>query len=473
VFVLLLLVSVLGGFVTRLFDPAASLARTLRDPRAHALAQMQREVLGKVSLTVLLPCYLPNEQPIVMSTITHLIHNLEYGYPFRLIVCYNTPKPMAFEDELRKLDGFVYANGRSVQILKVEGSTSKAENLNCALESVDTDLVALYDADHHPDAHSLLIASAHMAARDIACVQGSTYLRSLPNLMAVYINAEFFVTHFVFFPAMQFLTSFGIFGGSNALWRTASLKAYQFRHDVQTEDIDVSIRSSLSGHVKISFCPECRSGELPPRTFRDLYRQRLRWALGWDQVTLQHVRSIGSSKDLNCAEKAGMYYLLPLRWALLASGVTNALVAPIVASAWAKSVGGELGGPIETCYTFSFTTYVALCVVAAINAILHEHWKQWPAVVAFQLSGVLYLGWNVALYVISLAKICTGTDNGWIVTTRAADVSRVDNTPPGVAYSRPRVLGTPIQAAYASSFEKDLEYAAHGEVLRKGITPML
>jgi cellulose synthase/poly-beta-1,6-N-acetylglucosamine synthase-like glycosyltransferase len=483
VFALLVLISVVGGFVTRLLDPAAAFARTLRDPRAHAFANMQREVLGKTSLTVLVPCYLPNEQLIVKSTIAHLIHNLEYGFPFRLIVCYNTPYPIAFEDELRELDGYVYANGRSVQILKVEGSSSKAENLNCALLSVDTEYVALYDADHHPDAHSLLIASAHMAARGVACVQGSTYLRSLPNFMAVYINAEFFVTHFVFFPAMQFLTSFGIFGGSNALWRTAILKAYQFRHDVQTEDIDVSIRSSLDGRVKISFCPECRSGELPPRTFNDLYRQRLRWALGWDQVTLQHMRSIGSSTELNCAEKAGMYYLLPLRWALLLSGVANALVAPIVASAWANGVGGELGGPIETCYAFSFTTYATLFAVAAINAILHEPRQRWPAIIAFQLTGAVYIGWNLALYFISLIKICTGADSEWVVTTRAPDVPSRARTA-GLAYlhpsdtcaSSPRPeLSTPMQAAFAMSCEKELveKYnAARGEVSDPPI-PML
>ena len=36
-------------------------------------------------------------------------------------------------------------------------------------------------------------------------------------MLAAYINAEFFVTHFVFFPAMQFITNMGVFGGSNAL----------------------------------------------------------------------------------------------------------------------------------------------------------------------------------------------------------------------------------------------------------------
>ena len=53
-------------------------------------------------------------------------------------------------------------NGRRVRILKVENSTSKAENLNAALELVKTENVVIYDADHHPDPQSLLIASAAM-----------------------------------------------------------------------------------------------------------------------------------------------------------------------------------------------------------------------------------------------------------------------------------------------------------------------
>ena len=69
-------------------------------------------------------------------------------------------------------------------------------------------------------------------------------------MLAAYINAEFFVTHFVFFPAMQFITGMGVFGGSNALWRTAALRSYQFRADVQTEDIDLSTRALLGGKVR-------------------------------------------------------------------------------------------------------------------------------------------------------------------------------------------------------------------------------
>ena len=74
--------------------------------------------------------------------------------------------------------------------------------------------VVLYDADHHPDASSLLIASAHMELQRADVVQGSTYLRERPCPCGPYVNAEFFVTHFVFFPALEWLTGTASFGGS-------------------------------------------------------------------------------------------------------------------------------------------------------------------------------------------------------------------------------------------------------------------
>ena len=63
------------------------------------------------------------------------------------------------------------------------------------------------------------------------------------------------------------------------------LRGFTFSTGVQTEDIDVSARAMLHNH-NIAFCAESRSGELCPSDLGALYRQRLRWAIGWDQVTL-------------------------------------------------------------------------------------------------------------------------------------------------------------------------------------------
>ena len=83
---------------------------------------------------------------------------------------------------------------------------------------------------------------------------------------------------------MEALSASGFFGGSNALWRTAVLRGFAFSTGVQTEDIDVSARAMLTNH-NIAFCAESRSGELSPSDLGSLYRQRLRWAIGWDQAT--------------------------------------------------------------------------------------------------------------------------------------------------------------------------------------------
>jgi cellulose synthase/poly-beta-1,6-N-acetylglucosamine synthase-like glycosyltransferase len=58
---------------------------------------------------------------------------------------------------------------------------------------------------------------------------------------------------------------------------------------VQTEDIELSARTLLSGTAKIRFCPEARSGELPPASLSALFKQRMRWAIGWDQASMQRM----------------------------------------------------------------------------------------------------------------------------------------------------------------------------------------
>ena len=74
---------------------------------------------------------------------------------------------------------------------------------------------------------------------------------------------------------------------------------------MQTEDIELSTRAMLGGRVKISFCPECRSDELPPATLLALYRQRLRWALGWDQFVLRKEALL--RHDRQCVGSSGAH----------------------------------------------------------------------------------------------------------------------------------------------------------------------
>ena len=283
-------------------------------------------------ISVIVPCYLPNEQTIIESTIRHILTKVEWPGPVTLFVVYNTPVPLPFEETLRALDGKEYARGRTLRIVNAEGSTSKAQNLNLVLPRVQDEFVALYDADHHPNPNSLRLLMETMARHGrCVAVQGSTYIRNAhAGVLSHLVDAEFFVTHFVYFPAMEVLASSGYFGGSNALWRTSVLSRYEFDDEMLTEDVDVSARALLDGHV-ITFCPEARSGELSPAGTRALVQQRLRWFMGWEQVTHKYYWGVFWS-GLPWHRKLGFCYLFHLRWLLLLAAVLAAVINPVLTS---------------------------------------------------------------------------------------------------------------------------------------------
>ena len=97
-----------------------------------------------------------------------------------------------------------------------------------------------------------------------------------------------------------------------------------------TEDVDVSARALLDGHV-ITFCPEARSGELSPAGTRALVAQRLRWFMGWEQVTTKYYWKCFFT-GLALHRKIGFCYLFHLRWLLLLAAVLAAVVNPVVTS---------------------------------------------------------------------------------------------------------------------------------------------
>ena len=81
-------------------------------------------------IAVLVPCYLPNDQRIIMGTVRHILTKLEYPAPLTLHLVYNTPTALPIEAELLDLERHSFPGGRRVRVRRHELSSSKAENLN-------------------------------------------------------------------------------------------------------------------------------------------------------------------------------------------------------------------------------------------------------------------------------------------------------------------------------------------------------
>ena len=137
-------------------------------------------------------------------------------------------------------------------------------------------------------------------------VQGHCVIRNgedsaLARLVAVEFEQIYAVSH----PGRAALHGFGIFGGSNGYWRATALERIRLRGSYLTEDIEASMRTLGAGGSLVSD-PGLVSYELAPENVRSLWKQRLRWAQGWFQVSVRHLWPLLRRPHLSLRQKAGL-----------------------------------------------------------------------------------------------------------------------------------------------------------------------
>jgi cellulose synthase/poly-beta-1,6-N-acetylglucosamine synthase-like glycosyltransferase len=380
-----------------------------------------------VKVEAILPCFLPNEKDIVEETIEYILKHVESPGEFKLWVVYNTPKDMPeVEARLQALaDRVEDPHGRELAVVRAMDSKSKAENINLILPQLTSKYTIIYDADHHPDPESLLLMVEKIERRGVDCVQGSTYIRNLnAGFLARFVDADFFVTHFLIFPGMRLITRNAAFLGSNGMWNTKALQGTYFDHGMQCEDIDVSVRMLLKKHT-IDFCPEARSGELAPANCQSLVKQRQRWAIGWDQVSLFHFRDILKS-DVPRKTKVAVAWVLYARWLTEIVALLSGVVSPILfivqlCSAPLFQDRGVAIQFLDNCLLY-FCSAMLFCGIAeALFQVHHRGMQSFIQVFFVGLFALLapgYILFQAYLIAISLFRIATGRDGGWVVTVR-------------------------------------------------------
>jgi cellulose synthase/poly-beta-1,6-N-acetylglucosamine synthase-like glycosyltransferase len=196
--------------------------------------------------------------------------------------------------------------------VRVEDSTSKAQNINAALSLVEGEFTGIFDADHRPATDSFRRAW-HWLSDGADVVQGHCLVRNgSATLLSRIVAVEFEQIYAVAHPGGTRLRGYGIFGGSNGYWRTNLLREIRMQGSMLTEDIDSSMRAVCQGQRIVSD-PCLISTELAPVTVRSLAHQRLRWSQGWFQVSLRHLKPLLRSKHLSLRQKIGTFYLLAWR----------------------------------------------------------------------------------------------------------------------------------------------------------------
>ncbi|MCJ1331218.1 hypothetical protein MMC10_007906 [Thelotrema lepadinum] len=240
-------------------------------------------------LDLIIVAYLPNEQDIIMDRALYLLEKLMYPRDkIRINVVYNTPRPIEpLETDLWNLA----AKHSNLRVIKVPGSTSKADNLNYFFTlNTGANVIAVYDCDHYPHPYGPRWAIERMMSnKKIDIVQGrcvifNTHESWLSKMIAVEFDKIYAVSH----PGRAAMWGFGLFTGSNGYWRAPLLREMKMDGSMLTEDIDSALRA-VSRNCKTVHDSNVVSYELAPVTWQSFWKQRLRWTQGWTQASIKHI----------------------------------------------------------------------------------------------------------------------------------------------------------------------------------------
>lgn len=310
--------------------------------------------------SALIAAYMPNEAATVIETIDAFLA-IDYPNDLQIILAYNTPDPMPVEEHLDR----IAAEHPNFVPVRIVGSNSKAQNVNAALSMADGEFIGMFDADHQPRPDAFTRAWRWIDdGYDV--VQGHCLTRNgdacfLAKMIAVEFESIYAVAH----PGRAKMHRFGVFGGSNGFWRTELLHETRMRGSMLTEDIDSSMRVVERG-FKIRSDRDLVSRELATTTMKQIWNQRMRWAQGWFQVSIEHMKLAYRSKELNVRQKLGIFHLLMWReiypwlsqqlfpllafWAMQAGGLDNldwTIPIFVVTSIFTFSVG-----PLQTVFAY-------------------------------------------------------------------------------------------------------------------------
>ncbi|MBE9067683.1 glycosyltransferase [Leptolyngbya cf. ectocarpi LEGE 11479] len=353
--------------------------------------------------------YLPNEQSIILDTVDHLlnrVHQPEAG--LEVILAYNTPVALPMEATLSRL-ARKYPNFRPY---RVEGSHSKAENINAALNIVTGDITCILDADHHP-APDCFERASRWIANGYDVVQGRNMIRNRgENLLTRLVAVEFESIYGVSHSAKSLMVDTALFGGSNGYWRTSVLQQIRFNPTMLTEDIDASIRTLLHGY-RIVHDRSITVTELAPNRISAFWSQRKRWSQGWLEVSLRYQKRFWKSSQLTFGQKLIWTHLLYYRELF---PILSVQILPIVFSSWL--VTGTISFT-DNAFLLSATVVTFLSSVYKLVVTAKVGHRHYPAYyfIQYALLTPFYSLFKNMIAVVALYDHLHGKTD-WVVTPR-------------------------------------------------------
>jgi cellulose synthase/poly-beta-1,6-N-acetylglucosamine synthase-like glycosyltransferase len=309
------------------------------------------------SCTILIPAH--NEEKVIRATVEAMTR-LEYPRDRLRIVVINDGSSDRTRDivlEMAALDSRV----ELFDIPSGQGGKGKSRALNLGLLRVQSEFVAIYDADNTPEPNALKYLAAQLVLhQELGAVIGKfRTINKHATLLTRFINIETLSFQSILQAGRWQMHNIATLPGTNYIMRTSLIHRLNgWDEEALTEDSELSIRIYEEGY-KIKFIPYAITYEQEPQEWRVWVKQRMRWVRGNNYVVGKFWKQILRFKSKRMA--FDLLYTLSLYYIFFAAVVFSDVLFIVSA---ANLVSMSLPGPYTLVWILAFMLFMIELVLA-------------------------------------------------------------------------------------------------------------
>lgn len=245
--------------------------------------------------SILIPAH--NEDKVIGNTIEAM---LKINYPkdkLKIIVINDGSK----DNTKEIIESYAAKDSRVVlfDIPKGEGGKGKSRTLNLGVKKVNTEVIAIYDADNTPDPESLRYLVANLISDPVlgGVIGKFRTVNKDRNMLTRFINIETLSFQSMLQAGRWQMHNIATLPGTNfVMWTKIIHELDGWDEEALTEDSELSIRIYEHGY-KIKFVPYAVTYEQEPESWKVWIKQRVRWVRGNNYVISKFFKLIPNFKN--------------------------------------------------------------------------------------------------------------------------------------------------------------------------------
>ena len=417
----------LVGFAIRAFGFLFAVAITLGIARAVVLAglglrsawkDMRRQpppIVPATFVSVLIPAF--NEERVIERSVAQVLASEDVE--LEVIVLDDGSR-----DRTADIVEEAFGTDSRVRLVRLE-NRGKARALNKGLTLAKSDIIIALDADTQFETKTIARLARWLSNdAQLAAVAGNAKVGNRVNVVTKWQALEYITAQNLERRALARLGAMTVVPGAVGAWRKqAILEVGGYPPETLAEDQDLTIAVQRAGW-RVAYDQSAIAWTEAPRSFRQLARQRFRWAYGTIQCVWKHKRAIALGRPRGLAFVGlPQTILFQLVFALISPIIDLALIANVF---WTVSSIREHGytamkGDLQQVALF-WLLFAAIDLTAAMIALALERRESWRLMIWLLPQRFGYR--QIMYYVVikALVQALRGPRVGWASIARSGQV---------------------------------------------------